>query len=156
MAATLRGAIQQSEPFDSLEQEATLMLMRVSGELSAAQAEIFRSAGITWTQYYALRILRGAGDEALSCGDIGERMIARDADVTRLLDRLEKAGLVRRARDDRDRRVVKTCITDRGVRLLDTLAAPVAEMHERQLGHLGEVKLRHLLGLLEEAVAPDA
>lgn len=156
MPAKLRSAIKQRKPFDSLEQEAFLMLVRVSGELSAEQAELFRSAGITWTQYNALRILRGAGGEALSCGEIGERMIARDADVTRLLDRLEKAGLVQRARDDRDRRVVKTRITDRGLGLLDELATPVAEMHQRQLGHLGESKLRKLLALLEDASSPAA
>lgn len=151
MPSKLRSAIKQQKPFGSLEQEVYLMLMRVSSELNAAHAELFRNAGITWTQYNALRILRGADGEALSCSEIGERMIARDTDVTRLLDRLEKQDLVQRARDDLDRRVVKTRITEHGTGLLDELAASVAEMHRSQLGHLGEEKLRTLLSLLEEA-----
>jgi DNA-binding MarR family transcriptional regulator len=85
-------------PFGSLEQEVFLMLSRLSSNLIDEHAELFRNAGITWTQYNALRILRGAQGEALSCGEISERMITRDSDITRLLDRLEKQGLVRRAR----------------------------------------------------------
>lgn len=149
--ATLRDAIGQSRPFDSLEQEAFLALARVASELTAAYADVFREAGVTWTQYNALRILRGAGDEALSCGRIGERMIARDTDVTRLLARLDRQGLVRRERDPRDRRVVTTRITDRGRDVLDALDAPVAARHRELLGHLGPAKLRRLVDLLNEA-----
>ena len=151
MSAKLQSAIKQTRPFGSLEQEASLTLTRLASELNAEQAELLRGAGVTWTQYNALRILRGAEGEPLSCGEIGERMISRDSDVTRLLDRLEKQGLVRRARGERDRRVVKTRITDKGLALLAELDQPVAEMHARQLGHRGATKLRTLLSLLEEA-----
>jgi DNA-binding MarR family transcriptional regulator len=148
--------IKQGKPFGSLEQEVFLMLARVSSELNAAHAGLFRDAGITWTQYNALRILRGAQGEPLSCGEIGERMIARESDVTRLLDRLEKQGLVQRARGEQDRRVVKARITGRGLSILEQLEEPVAEMHRRQLGHLGEVRLGKLLALLEEVSSPPA
>ncbi|SRR5690554_3528714 len=151
MSPKLQSAIKQKRPFGSLEQEVSLTLTRLASELNAAQADLLRGAGVTWTQYNALRILRGAEGEPLSCGDIGERMISRDSDVTRLLDRLEKQGLVHRARGERDRRVVKTRITDKGLALLAELDQPVAEMHTRQLGHLGTAKLRTLLSLLEEA-----
>lgn len=139
-----------------LEHEVFLALARLSSDLSADLAELFKGAGITWTQYNALRILRGAGGRALSCGAIGERMIARDADVTRLLDRLEQQGLVQRARDEADRRVVVTRPTQRGLAVLAELDAPVQQAHRAQLAHLGEAKLRQLLALLGEAAARPA
>lgn len=151
MAAKLQTLIKQSRPFASLEQEASLAIARLASELNAEQADLLRTAGVTWTQYNALRILRGAKGEPLACGQIGERMITRESDVTRLLDRLEKQGLVQRARDDKDRRVVKARITQRGQELLAELDEPVAAMHHRQLGHLGAQKLQQLLELLEEA-----
>lgn len=151
MSSTLGRIIKQDKPFVSLEQETFLMLARLASELSVEHAELFKGSGITWTQYNALRILRGAEGEALSCSEIGERMITRDSDVTRLLDRLARQGLVHRARDEKDRRVVKSRITDRGLTVLADLEEPVAELHRRQLGHLGEGKLRQLLSLLEDA-----
>ncbi|MFA7461251.1 MAG: MarR family transcriptional regulator, partial [Trueperaceae bacterium] len=108
MSPKLQSAIRQTRPFESLEQEVSLTLTRLASDLNAGQADLLRESGITWTQYNALRILRGAEGSPLSCGEIGERMISRDSDVTRLLDRLEKQALVRRERDERDRRVVKT------------------------------------------------
>ncbi len=151
MTPKLQSVIKQTRPFGSLEQEVSLTLTRLVNDLNAEQAELLRAHGITWTQYNALRILRGAQGEPLSCGEVGERMISRESDVTRLLDRLEKQGLVLRARGERDRRVVKTRITDKGLELLEQLDQPVAQMHTRQLGHLGKAKLRSLLSLLEEA-----
>jgi DNA-binding MarR family transcriptional regulator len=154
-----------------LEHQVFLALARLFRDLSADLAELFRGAGITWTQYNVLRILRGAGGaagaegaagapgvpgRALSCGEIGERLIARDADVTRLLDRLEKQGLVQRARDEADRRVVVTRPTERGLAVLDELDAPVMAAHRAQLGHLGDAKLRQLLVLLAEAAVRPA
>lgn len=156
MPSMLGRPIPQRKPFGSLEQEAFLSLARLSSELGAKQAELLKGSEITWTQYNALRILRGVEGDALTCGQIGERMITRDSDVTRLLDRLEKQKLVTRARDENDRRVVKTRITDRGLNVLADLEAPIAELHRRQLGHLGERKLRQLLSLLEEAASPES
>jgi DNA-binding MarR family transcriptional regulator len=151
MPPTLRSIIKQARPFDSLEQEASLALSRLASDLNAEQAELLRASGVTWTQYNAMRILRGASGEPLSCGEVGERMITRESDVTRLLDRLERQGLVVRARDEQDRRVVKARLTDAGLKLLAELDEPVAQMHKRQLGHLGTAKLESLLALLEEA-----
>ena len=151
MAAKLQTLIKQKRPFGSLEQEASLAISRLASHLNAEQADLLKTSGITWTQYNALRILRGAEGEPLSCGEIGERMITRESDVTRLLDRLEKQGLAQRARDERDRRVVKTWITPQGRDLLASLDEPVDAMHHRQLGHLGADKLEQLLSLLEDA-----
>lgn len=106
---------------------------------------------ITAQQYNVLRILRGAGKEGLACGEIAERMVNRDPDITRLLDRLEAQKLVRREREQKDRRVVTAYITAEGLKVLKELDRPMAELHERQLGHLEEQHLEHLSGLLQTA-----
>jgi len=123
----------------------------LTGDLLARRLEpVLKAAEISPTQYNVLRILRGAGD-ALACGEIADRMITREPDMTRLLDRLEKRRLITRARQQADRRVVATRITPKGLELLESLDAPVIQMHKRQLGHLGQAKLRQLIELLEEA-----
>lgn len=105
--------------------------------------------GLSPTQYNALRILRGAGPEGLACSEVGQRMINRDPDITRLLDRLERRGLIRRSREQRDRRVIKTRITPAGMDLLKSLNREVMEFHRQLLGHMGEERLEHLMRLLE-------
>jgi len=94
-----------------------------------------------------LRILRRAPD-GLSCGEIANRMITRDPDITRLLDRLEKRGLISRCREARDRRTVLVRITPAGLELAAELDEPVQSAHRAQLGHLGEKRLRELSELL--------
>ena len=107
-------------------------------------------AELTPTQYNALRILRGAGTAGLPCREVGERMVTREPDVTRLLDRLEDRGLVHRQRSDRDRRVVEATITPVGLERLGELDGPVLKALEGQLSHLGEESLRGLIGILEQ------
>jgi DNA-binding MarR family transcriptional regulator len=102
------------------------------------------------TQYNVLRILRGA-PEGLLCGEVAARMISRDPDITRLLDRLEKRGLIARCRQDRDRRMVLARITEEGLALLEQLDEAIQEVHRRQLGHLGQKRLRALRSLLATA-----
>ena len=87
----------------------------------------------------------------LPCGEIASRMITRDPDITRLLDRLEKRGLISRCRETKDRRMVMARITPEGLKLLSRLDEPVEEAHRRQLGHLGQERLRALAELLEAA-----
>ena len=151
MGGRLQEEIQQRKPFGSLEEEAFLNLLRTSNALSQGLAALLKTADLTNTQYNVLRILRGAGAEGLPSGEVGERMITRDPDVTRLLDRLERRGLVERWRDAQDRRVVRARITQEGLRSIAPLDEPVAELHVRQLRHLGEERLRVLVGLLEAA-----
>ena len=147
----LTDEIKQTGPFRSLEEEAYLNVLRTADALGRALAEMLKAAGLTPTQYNVLRILRGAREDGLACGEIAERMVTRDPDVTRLLDRLESRGLIRRARETGDRRVIRTWITAEGVRLLKSLDGPVATLHERQLGRLGEKRLQALVKVLEEA-----
>ena len=132
------------------EEDAFLDLLRTTDLLSRRPAQVLKTEDLSATQYNVLRILRGA-PEGLACGEIGNRMITRDPDITRLLDRLEKRKLVSRCREAKDRRMVLTRITSEGLKLLARLDDPVREAHRKQLGHLGRERLRTLEGLLSEA-----
>ena len=151
MPSRLAAAIKQTKPFVSIEEEVFLAVQRTASDLNQGIAELLRVEGLTTPQYNVLRILRGAGSAGLACGEISERLVNRDPDVTRLLDRMEKQDLIVRTRESADRRVVTSRITARGRELLARLDKPVAEAHVRRLGHLGQTKLRKLLELLEEA-----
>ena len=145
----LQEELKQSKPFAGLEEEVILNLMRTSGFLAAGLVGILKQAGLTATQYNALRILRGAAPEGLSCREIGTRMVTRESDITRLLDRLEKRGLISRRRPAGNRRLVLTRITGQGLKTLAGLDAPVLESHRQQVGHLGKSRLKALNRTLE-------
>jgi DNA-binding MarR family transcriptional regulator len=148
MSTTLQSELKQSRPFQSLQAEAHLSIERTAAVLTHAMAEALKARGITATQYNVLRILRGAGVSGLCRNEVRERLVAQVPDVTRLLDRLEAAGLVGRERDDDDRRFVTTRITPAGLELLAELDAPVAELHQQLLGHVPEQDLRTLVEVL--------
>jgi DNA-binding MarR family transcriptional regulator len=151
MVRRLQDEIKQTRPFPTLEEEVLVGLARTADAVQRGFAGVFKNVGLSPTQYNVLRILRGAGGPGLSCGDIAERMVTRDPDLTRLLDRLEGRHLVSRARDGEDRRVVTTRITQAGLSLLEELEGPLAAEQRRLLGHLGEKRLRALADLLDEA-----
>ncbi len=151
MVGQLRAQIRQPGPFRSLEAEAYLNVLRTSTTLLAELVELLRPHELTQPQYNVLRILRGAGEQGLPSGEIGDRMVSREPDMTRLLDRMEARGFVSRQRGPADRRVVTARITDEGRRVVDALDVPVQEMHARQLGHMSEEELRTLIALLERA-----
>jgi DNA-binding MarR family transcriptional regulator len=134
----------------ALEEQVFINLMLTSDQLARRLEPVLKAAEISPTQYNVLRILRGA-PEGLACGEIASRMITRDPDITRLLDRLEKRSLVSRCRDTKDRRMVLTRITEAGLKLLAQLEGPILDAHHLLLGHLGPEKLRNLLKLMEEA-----
>ena len=134
------------------EEAAFLYLLRTCDLLSRGPAQVLKTEDLSPTQYNVLRILRGSPG-GLLCGEIAGRMITRDPDITRLLDRLEKTGLISRCRETRDRRMVMARITPEGLKLLDRLDEPVEAAHRRQLGHLGKQRLRALAQLLEAARA---
>lgn len=146
----LQKELKQTRPFTSLEEEVILNLARTAEHVSSRLTGVLKGADLTLTQYNALRILRGAGAEGLACGEIGERMVTKDSDITRLLDRLEKMGLITRERLETDRRVVVTRITDEGLSLLTELDGPVQEANRGAAGHLGRQRLKTLNELLEE------
>jgi DNA-binding MarR family transcriptional regulator len=141
------------ETLETVEREVYLLLQHVSGELVHELHAVLKPAGITPEQYHALRVMRDAGSSGIPLHDIAERSPVGDPDVTGLLDRLESRGLARRARDAADRRVVIARITPQARRLLDTLDEPVAALHARQLGPLGDRGLSELRRLLRKAAA---
>jgi DNA-binding MarR family transcriptional regulator len=151
-----KSATKPRKPSPSLEREAFLSLQRTADLLARGAEEAIKPSGLSGTQYNVLRILRGAGPGGLCCGEVAERMITHDPDITRLLDRLEKRGLIVRARESRDRRIITVRIAPEGLRLLAELDEPIEEFHRRQLGHLGKRRLRLLLGLLNTARGTSA
>jgi MarR family transcriptional regulator, organic hydroperoxide resistance regulator len=154
MKRRLRDEIKQQSPFESLEQEALLNVLHTADTLMQKISAALKPFKLSHSQYNVLRILRGASPDGLACQDISERMISRDPDITRLLDRLEARGLVTRTRDQKDRRVVTARITSQGLRLLEALDKPIAEVDRNPLQHLGEQRLRTLIQLLELARTP--
>ncbi len=136
--------------------DAYLALITTAERFEREVVELLKGAGLSPSQYNILRILRGAGDAGLACGQVGGRLVRHDPDVTRLMDRLEKRGLIARAREQQDRRIVRTRITGAGLELLERLDAPVDDLHDRQLGHLSERRLGELKALLVEAGARGA
>ncbi len=144
----LRELIKQST-FASAAQEAILNVLVTNswivGELSAAMSDY----GVTPVQYNVLRILRGSHPQRLTCSEVGDRMLDRTPDVTRLLDRLERAGLIERARARRDRRVVEVGISEKGVDLLDRMTGDIQAVQQRLTRHLSESDLRALSATLD-------
>jgi len=134
----------------SLEIHIFAALLQAADTLAQEAEQLVKTAGLTGAQYNVLRILRGAEPQGLACRAIGDRMISHDPDMTRLLDRLEKHGLITRARQTDDRRVVKARITPQALSLLKTLDQPVRQLHKRQFRHMSAARLRILSDLLEE------
>jgi DNA-binding MarR family transcriptional regulator len=132
----------------SPEEAAFLDLLRTTDMLSRGLVQVLKVEDLSSTQYNVLRILRGA-PEGLPCGEIANRMITRDPDVTRLLDRLEKRALISRCRETKDRRTVRARIAPEGLRVLARLDDPIQTAHRQQLGHLGRERLQALTELLQ-------
>jgi DNA-binding MarR family transcriptional regulator len=145
---TLREELRQQKPFRSLREEALLNIARTEAVARERLERVLAPHGLSMTQYNVLRILRGAGKAGLCRNDIGDRLIARMPDVTRLLDRMESAGLVSRIRSMEDRRLVNTTLTPKGRSIVDDLDAQVAEAQKAQLGHMTSEQLRTLVDLL--------
>ncbi|MCS7044996.1 MAG: MarR family transcriptional regulator [Gemmataceae bacterium] len=140
--------------FDSLQQEAFLNLWRTYDRLRAFEDELFAAVGLTPQQYNVLRLLKAAAPASLPTLTLATRLVSRAPDITRMLDKLEQRGLVRRERPDDDRRTVQVGITSEGLRLLDQLKQPVRQCHLEQLGHMKPAQLRQLIDLLRIARSP--
>jgi DNA-binding MarR family transcriptional regulator len=140
--------------FDSPEQEAFLSLWRTYDRLRALEDELFAGFDLTPQQYNALRLLKAAHPEAVPTLTLAERLVSRAPDITRMLDKLERRGLIRRDRPPHDRRTVLVGITGPGLALLDAIAGPLRDCHARQLGHLPPADLQELIRLLKAAREP--
>ncbi len=151
MAGRLARDVKQSKPFSSRSLEAYLNLLRTTDRLSRSASELLKPHELSETPYNILRILRGAGEEGLPCGEIAARLLTVDPDVTRLLDRLERRELVARSRGTRDRRVVQVRITATGLALLDAidLDRQLLEAHRPHFSRLTAAQIDTLIDLLE-------
>ncbi|MDP2322167.1 MAG: MarR family transcriptional regulator [Acidobacteriota bacterium] len=156
MLSALAAELKQSKPFESLEVEAVLSIARTAAIFEHQAAQALKPFDLSLSQYNVLRILRGAGTEGLCRNEVGKRLVTQVPDVTRLLDRMEEAGLISRQRGAEDRRYVTTRITRKGLDLVGKLDRPITELHQAQLGHVSKKTLRSLIDALAEVRAkPD-
>ena len=153
MAHRILEEIRQTRPFATQQEEAALNIVRTADALKRGGELLFRRHGITSAQYNVLRILRGAGDRGLHCSAIAERMITAEPDITRLLMRMERLGLLMRQRDSADRRMVTAIATERGLQLLVELEAPLRKLQERQFALLSQDEIDALIDGLEKVRA---
>lgn len=148
MQTDLQVELKQTRPFRTPMEEAFVALQRTAAVLEHALETELKASGITATQYNVLRILRGAGDEGLCRSEVGQRMVRRVPDVTRLLDRLEDTGVIARARGGEDRRYVTTRITPKGLQVLAALDDVTARFLQRHMGTLDADQVQTLIALL--------
>jgi DNA-binding MarR family transcriptional regulator len=149
MTSRLQSELKQRKPFSSPEAEAALNLVRTVEVISHDMAVLLEKYDLSNTQYNVLRILRGAGPEGIPCSEISDRMVRHDPDVTRLLDRMERAGLAKRTRSASDRRVVLVSISPEGLTLTNRLDKPVDDLHRRHFRGVSHARLRSLIEDLE-------
>lgn len=149
--STLQEEIRKRKPFERPEEEAHLNLQRTADRLAEPFERLMGEFNLSGPQYNVLRILRGHGGKGLPCSEIVGQMLTRMPDMTRLVDRLEQAGLVQRCRTAEDRRVVLVCITPAGLEVLAKLDKPIRELHLVTLGHLTRAELAELNRLLVKA-----
>ena len=154
MVTTLRDEIKQTKPFSSLEQEAQLSVIRTASVLFDEVEQFLRPYGITATQYNVLRILRGAEPNGLCRNELRDRMLTRMPDMTRLLDRMEDAGLIVRSRELDDRRMVQTKIAVAGRKLLAEIDDAVEQEHKSRFTDLSPDELKFLIDILARVREP--
>jgi DNA-binding MarR family transcriptional regulator len=139
-----------------MEDRLFVTMLKLADSLSQEAELVIKSVGLTPAQYNVLRILRGAEPDGLLCRGIAERMISRDPDMTRLLDRMEKQAWITRERQQDDRRVIKTRITPEALKLLKKLDQPVHDLHKRQFRHMPPARLKMLAELLNEVAERES
>jgi DNA-binding MarR family transcriptional regulator len=149
MSTRFADQLRARKGFKTVEQEVFLSILYTADLFLFEVNQLLKPSELTSPGYNVLRILRGAGNDGLPCAEISARMHSRDPDITRLVDRLVKRRLVRRRRQESDRRVVMVSITTEGLDLLGELDGPVLELHRQQLGHLGRKRLGELVKFLE-------
>ncbi len=150
MAGKLLKEIRQNKPFSMVEEEAVLNISRTAEVLNRQMAEFLKTYGLSPTQYNVLRILRGAGRDGITCSELGGRLVTADPDITRLLDRMETRGLVRRERSKEDRRVVVVTAAKDGLDLVDSMDQPVQAMLKKGIGKMKKKQLQEIIELLEQ------
>jgi DNA-binding MarR family transcriptional regulator len=143
------GATQNPVP----EQQLFLNLVRAKEHVMSQLTNLLKEHGLSEPQFNVLRILQGAGPDGLSCQKVSERMLTREPDITRLVDRLQTSGYVsRNRRTGKDRRLVVLRISHKGLKLLGKLDLPVIDLHQKQFFHFSRAELRELNRLLVKVI----
>ena len=145
---SLKDELKKRGPFSSVEQEATLSILRTSDLLENRIARLLREHGLTMTQYNVLRILRGEG-KPMPCLEVADRMIQVAPAITRVVDQLLELEFITKTQSDEDRRVFTIEITPAGMRLLKKLDQPVLDLHASLLSGVSETDLKALIRILE-------
>lgn len=130
-------------------QRAFVGLLVVAEQAHQRLEELCRRSGVTHTQYNVLRILRGAHPQGHPRFEIVDRLIRRAPDVTRLLDRLERQGLIERAWDSANRRQSIARITDRGLALLQEIEPELEKLQDEILAPLSREQVERLATALD-------
>jgi len=150
-AKSLREEIGRAQPFEHIEEEAFLNLLRTHCALAEEPFQLFKSEGLSSPLHNILRILKGSEPEGLPSLEIAKRMVTRVPDITRLVDRLEKLGLVKRERSESDRRVVRVRITSKGSKKIERIRPNLLEIHKSQFSHFSRKEMETLNQLLVKA-----
>lgn len=146
--------LNKPEPFDLLSREVYLNLVRTHAALESEFTQLFKQHQISQPLYNVLKVVVRGEKEGVPSQSIAQYMIARDPDITRLVNRLVKDGLVERHRSQSDRRIVSVKITPLGLNKLEELEEPVKKLHYQQLKHIDADKLKLLNELLVKARYP--
>ena len=147
---SLKDEIKQGKPFSSTAQEAILNIIKTADKLDNIITEFLKDYNLTSAQYNVLRILKGSGKNGWNCSEISSRMIKKDSDITRLLDRLEKPGFLKRVPDANDRRSIRCHITTKGIKLVDKITPFLKQNHDKFQNKIGSKKLKELIHILEQ------
>ncbi len=133
-------------------------IQRTADRLMRGLEETLRPTKITPVQYLVLRSLRRAGAEGMPSNQIVQQMTTHDPDMTRLLDKLEKRGIIERRRDPEDRRIYRVSMTREGARVLKNLTKLTRELHRRQFSTIPKkyiAMISRMLDVVNEAPIPD-
>jgi len=149
--SVLQKQLKKEVPFESLELETYLNLVRTHNMISAEPSRLMKRHGLSSAQYNILKILDSDQGDGLPCLEIVQQMVTRVPDITRLVDRLAEANLVIRTRSSTDRRVVMISITTKGRELVETIKNPLLKIHRENLGHMTRGELVELNRLLVKA-----
>ena len=149
MTGKIQTELRQSKVFGRPSEEAVLNILRTSDVMTQLLTDLLKPAGLSPTQYNVLRILREAAGKGVCCRQIGERLITRDPDVTRLIDRLEKRNFLVRTREQGDRRFVTIQLTSFGLEQVNQLDDPIEKWNRKLMRNISSGETKVLIGLLE-------
>lgn len=144
----LQEELGKHNPFEFPEEEVYLNLARTADQLADQVRSLLAQYGLSEPMYNALRIVGARGNHGIPSQSIAHDMVCRSPDMTSLVDRLSKAGLVERERSIQDRRVVNVKVTSKGNDLLAKLKKPSQNLIKDMLCHLSQKQLANLNQLL--------